>query len=235
MEKMDEPCSRDQLRACLSDIARTNRWTLAYRPLLTWLDELAPALATMNGPIRILDVGSGYGDGLRRVEQWAHKRRIDVELCGLDLNSDATAIAAESTPADSCIAWVTGDVLTYAPLDPPHLVISSLFAHHLSDAKIVEFLRWMDLRAGLGWFINDLSRAAVPYHFFRAASKLACLHPFVQYDGPASILKAFIPADWQQLCAAAGLRSGDYTLRAYKPARLCVERMRPIASRSNRP
>jgi SAM-dependent methyltransferase len=226
VEKMDEPCSRGQLRACLRDIARTNRWTLAYRPLLAWLDELRPTIATMDAPLRILDVGSGYGDGLRRVEQWACERKINVELRGLDLNPDATAIATEATPNGSRIEWVTGDVLAYAPAKPPHLVMCSLFTHHLSDVEIVQFLRWMEQNAELGWFINDLSRAAVPYHFFRIASKLVRLHPFVQFDGPASILKAFVPEDWRLLCSAAGLGEGDYKLRAYKPARLCVERMR---------
>src|ERR1700734_1712792 len=86
VEKMDEPCSRDELRACLRDIARTNRWTLAYRPLLAWLDGLRPTLESIAAPVRILDVGSGYGDGLRRVEQWARENRIDAELRGLDLN-----------------------------------------------------------------------------------------------------------------------------------------------------
>jgi SAM-dependent methyltransferase len=234
VERMDEPCSRDDLRACLRDIARTNRWTLAYRPLLAWLDGLTPALARMTCPIRILDVGSGYGDGLRRVEQWARKRGIAVQLRGIDLNPDATAIAREATPASSSIEWVTANVLTYASAESPHLVMSSLFAHHLSNPEIMQFLRWMEHSAQLGWFINDLSRAAVPYHFFRIAAKLAGLHPFVQFDGPASILKAFVPGDWQLLCAAASLSESDYTLRAFKPARLCVERRRPDIDRRDR-
>jgi len=227
VERMDEPCSRDELRACLRDIARTNCWTLAYRPILAWLDQLRPTIFTLDTPIRILDVGSGYGDGLRRVDQWARDNRIDVELCGLDLSSDATAIATEATPNGSRIKWVTADVLAYAPAKPPHLVMCSLFTHHLSDTEIVVFLRWMEQNSELGWFISDLSRAVVPYHFFRIASKIVRLHPFVQFDGPASILKAFVPSDWRQLCAAAGLGEGDYILRAYRPARLCVERMRP--------
>jgi 2-polyprenyl-3-methyl-5-hydroxy-6-metoxy-1,4-benzoquinol methylase len=181
----------------------------------------------MNRPIRILDVGSGYGDGLRRVEQWARKRRINVELCGLDLNPDATTIAAKASPVESRIEWLTSDVLSYAPQQQPHLVMSSLFAHHLSDEEIVRFLRWMEQHSEVGWFINDLSREAVPYHFFRTASKSVGLHPFVQFDGPASILKAFVPADWQMLCEAAGLHVGDYVLQAFRPARLCVERNRP--------
>ena|ERR1039457_3464277 len=44
VELMDEPCSREQLRACLRDIARTNQWTMAYRPLIDWLNALLPLL-----------------------------------------------------------------------------------------------------------------------------------------------------------------------------------------------
>ena len=52
-ELMDEPCSRDVLRACLRDIARTNRWTFAYRPLFRWLDEVAGTFAALDVPVRI--------------------------------------------------------------------------------------------------------------------------------------------------------------------------------------
>jgi SAM-dependent methyltransferase len=223
-ELMDEPCSREVLRACLRDIARTNRWTFAYRPLLWWLNEMTAALAKLNEPLRILDAGCGYGDGLRRIEQWAQARHIAVDLTGLDLNLDATAIAAEVSPASSRIRWVTGDVLTYSPAQEPHLVVSSLFTHHLSSHQIVQFLRWMEEHAQLGWFINDLSRAPIPYHAFRAFSKVMRLHHFVQYDGPVSIARAFVPSDWESMCAAAGLGNGSVQIRAFKPARLCVAR-----------
>jgi hypothetical protein len=108
-----------------------------------------------------------------------------------------------------------------------HLVVSSLFTHHLAEQQIVRFLKWMELHAELGWFINDLSRAAIPYHIFRVFSKLAGLHPFVQYDGPVSIARSFIPEDWQSMCAAAGLRDHDFQIQSFRPARLCLERMKP--------
>ena len=223
-ELMDEPCSRDVLRACLRDIARTNRWTFAYRPLFRWLDEVAGTFAALDVPVRILDVGCGYGDGLRRVEQWAETRGLAVELTGLDLNPDATAIATEAMPASSRIEWVTADILEYNPPRPPHLVVSSLFTHHLAEEQIVEFLHWMEEHAEIGWLINDLSRAAIPYHLFRAFARLMRLHPFVQYDGPVSIARSFVSAEWRSMCAAAGLKDGDIELRAFKPARHCVAR-----------
>jgi SAM-dependent methyltransferase len=224
-ERMDEPCSREELRACLRDIAKTNRWLMAYRPTLHWLDCLE--LESLACPLRILDVGCGYGDGLRRIEQWAKARGVAVELTGLDHNADATAIAAEASAAGSEIQWVTADVFAYTPQKPVHLVVSSLFTHHLAEADVIRFLRWMERHSELGWFINDLSRAAIPYYAFRVLSKLAGLHPFVQYDGPVSIARSFVEEDWRRMCAAAGLDDGEVVIKGMKPARLCVGRRKP--------
>ena len=213
-ELMDEPCSRETLRACLRDIARTNRWTLAHRPLLNWLDSIVESTPALTEPMRILDAGSGYGDSLRRIEQWARDRRIAVELTGLDLNLDATAIAAAATLPSSRIRWVTANILSYAPP---------------SETQIVQFIRWMEKHAQMGWFINDLSRAPIPYYIFRAFSKLMRLHPFVQNDGPASIARAFVRPEWEQMCAAAGLDTSEFRVESFKPARLCVARRKPLS------
>jgi SAM-dependent methyltransferase len=219
-ERMDEPCTREQLRACLHDVTRLNRWFLAYRPLFAWLDSFA----TVSHPLHILDVGCGNGDALRRIALWASQRNVSVELTGLDINPDAVAIAAELTPPPSRIRWISSDIFTYTPDRPVHLVISTIFTHHLLDCDLVRFLEWMEQYAALGWFINDLSRAAVPYHLLRAFCKLARLHPFVQHDGPVSIARAFVSEDWHRVCAAALLSSRAVTIRPFTPARLCVSR-----------
>lgn len=223
-ELMDEPCSRDELRACLRDLARTNRWTFAHWPTQRWLNALAKSQPPLPQPLRILDVGCGYGDGLRKIEQWANQRSIAVELTGLDLNPDSTSIAAEATPASSRIQWVNADVFAYLPPSPPHLVLSALFTHHLSNDQLIRFIQWMEQNATIGWFINDLSRAPVPYYFFRAFSRVARFHRFVQHDGPVSIARSFINDDWRALCAAAGLHNPEIEIQSYKPARICVSR-----------
>jgi len=219
---MDQPCSRSALRACLRDLAWLNRTLFGYRPILHWLESL-----NLRSPFRILDIGSGYGDTLRRVERWARGKGIAVQLTGLDLNPDAAAIAAEVSPTHSRIQWVAGDVFSYAPPDPPHLIVSSLMAHHLTDAEIVCLLQWMETQAATAWFISDLSRNITPYRLLYAFTRLMRLHPFVQNDGPVSIARAFIPEDWRRYCAAAGLAPAEYTIRAFTPGRLCVARTKP--------
>jgi SAM-dependent methyltransferase len=221
-ELMDEPCTLEELRACLRDLARVNRWFLGYRPLLSWLAAIVPQHSSQS--IRILDVGCGYGDTLRRIERWACACGAAVELTGLDINSETVSIAAEATPRAGRICWVAADVFAYEPEKPVDLIVSSLFTHHLADAEVIRFIEWMDLHAQLGWFINDLSRAAVPYHLFAIFSRLARFHRFVQHDGPVSIARSFMPEDWRKLCAAAGLTEQDFAIQAFTPARLCVAR-----------
>lgn len=221
-ELMDEPCSREEMRACLKDLERVNRWFLAYRPVLHWLDSLS--LSPESAPIRVVDVGCGYGDLLRRIERWAHEREISVRLKGYDLNADTVAIAAEAGRNKSRIEWHAADVFSLDGRERIDIVVSSLFTHHLVERDIVRFVRWMEEHAQVGWFINDLSRAAVPYRMFKGFAKLAGLHRFVQHDGPVSIRRAFVAEDWRRMCAAAELDERDTAIEAWAPARLCVAR-----------
>jgi SAM-dependent methyltransferase len=225
-ELMDEPCSREEMRACLRDLAWTNSVTLAYRPLLHWLRAQTPALSNLREPLRILDVACGYGDTLRKIERWASSHHIAVELTGLDLNPDTIAIAAEASPSSSRIQWVSADIFSFAPRTSFHLIVSSLFTHHLVEEEVVRFLKWMENQAQIAWFISDLSRAPIPYHLFRVFSRLARLHRFVQHDGPVSIARAFQPQDWQRMCLAAALNDHDVVIQSFMPARLCVSRLK---------
>src|SRR3569833_1613367 len=173
-ELMDEPCSRDDLRHCLRDLARVNRWSLAYRPTLKWRNTVAPP---KNRPMHILDVGCGYGDTLRRVERWSEERSIPVALTGCDLNPDTIAVAREASPARSHIRWVASDVFALECGKPVDVIVSSLLTHHLSEVEIIRFLRWMEATAQIGWFINDLSRATNPKRQNKTNTKDANLHP----------------------------------------------------------
>lgn len=221
-EIMDEPCEREYLRPYLESLARVNRWLMAMRSTLAWLDSLH--LQGNGEPVRILDVGCGYGDGLRRIKRWARERGIRVELTGLDLNPDATAIAAEVRGAETGIEWVTGDVFAYVPERRVDIVLSALFTHHLSNDDVTRFVRWMENNSSIGWFINDLSRAVTPYYSFKCFAWFMRMHPGVQYDGPISIERAFVAKEWRVLCEAAGLSAEDVTIAGWKPARLCVSR-----------
>jgi len=221
---MDQPCSYDDLRACLRSIASVNRLTRAYHPTLHWLNHVYSVLPRQSQPVHIVDVGCGYGDMLRRISAWAEERKLPVTLTGIDLNPQAVRAAREAT-IPGTVTFLAGDAFDFEPPQGIDIIISSLLMHHLPNREIVEMLHWMETTARLGWFINDLHRQPVPYHFFRALVRFTSWHPFVKHDGPVSILRSFRRADWRDLCAAAGVAENAYIIREYRPARLCVARL----------
>jgi SAM-dependent methyltransferase len=226
-ELMDtEPVSFEEFRACLVDLARVNRLTLAYRPTFAFLDRLVERGLPQGRPLEVVDVGSGYGDMLRKIDAWAETRGVAVALTGVDLNPWSRKAAAEATPSGRPIRWITADAFAYEPPTGIDVVVSSLFTHHLPDPLVVRFLRWMEATARLGWFINDLHRHPVPYHFFRHFARLARYHRFVQHDGPISVARAFATPDWRHLLAAAGIGPANVDITWWVPFRLCVERLK---------
>jgi len=218
-ELMDGDCSYEEFRDCLISLEKVNRWLLGYRPTMRWLERLA---REPRRPVHIVDVGSGGGDLLRQVARWARKRGLAVQLTGIDLNPYAARAAAEFTPKELGITWITGDAMAYSPERPVDLVLSSLMAHHLEDEGIVALLRWMEATARLGWFINDLERAEWSSRIFGWMP----WHRIVRHDGPVSFRRAFRQEDWRRLLHAAGIPESVVTVQHWRPGRLCVGRWR---------
>ena len=212
-ELMDGPCSYETFRATVHDIAATTRITLAYQPTFRFLKH-ALRHRTSRSPLNIVDVGSGGGDVLRRIARWARSRKLSVQLTGIDLNPHASRAATQFSSQDptySRIHWITGDLFTHPSTQTPDLVLSSLVTHHMRDNEIIEFLRWMEAHAALGWFVSDLVRSPRSYRLFRILSRIMRWHPYVQHDGLVSIRRAFREPDWQRFLAAAGIPADAVT------------------------
>ena len=132
-ELMDvEPVPYEEFAACLRDIARINAALNAYAPTLAWLRRGWAARPKDAAPFRILDAGCGYGDTLRAVAREARRRKVDVELVGIDINPWAKRVAESVTPAPDRIRFETADIFAWDD-GPYDAIISSLFTHHLDD------------------------------------------------------------------------------------------------------
>ena len=238
-ERMDEPASLDVLRGCLHSLAQINQLTGSYRPIFAFLARARRHATrqeirfTEQRPLRILDIGSGGGDTLCRIRRWAAIRRLPVTLTGVDLNPHSAVLARETEARTRSnnprlrgapITWLTADALSLDLPEPPDLILSSLFMHHLEDAEIVRVLRWQHRSAVLGWCINDLARSSGAARLYTLLGTILRWHPFCMYDGPVSFRRSFRPADWHTLLAQAGI--SDSTLLPTRPARLCVEHLR---------
>ncbi|HEV2564417.1 MAG TPA: methyltransferase domain-containing protein [Microvirga sp.] len=225
-EWMDtESVSLDDYRDCLKDLATVNVVTMTHGPILKWLDRATRHLDPRER-ITILDVGYGYGDLLRRIHAWSRSRSRPVDLIGVDLNPMSEPIARAATPSSVSIEYRTGNVFDFQPERTIDFILCSQTTHHMSNEELAGFVRWMERASARGWFIADLHRHPIPFHFFRILSWAAGWHRFVRHDGPVSIARSFRRKDWEAILAAAGLEPGTARIRWYPSFRLCVSRLK---------
>lgn len=226
-EWMDEPCTFATYREAAGDLARVNAITNGYGALKSFLKRAVAGQPVGYEPLHVVDVGCAQGDGLRTIHRWAAKRSLPLRLTGVDINPYAARMARECDRAEhvsaGTIAWVTADAFAVELASRPDVVISSLFAHHLSDAQIVEYLRWCEATAKVGWFVGDLRRSERAAKWFgRLAWAIGCCE-MVKHDGAMSFRRALTVEEWRALCAEAGVVAD---VRDCGVGRLCVERMR---------
>jgi SAM-dependent methyltransferase len=216
-EQMDDPALDPAVYdEVLAGLGRVNRWTFAARPTLAFL-----ARATRGKKrFTLLDVGFGEGGMLRTIASWARRQGLNARLTGVDLNPKSAAVASAMTPPGMPIDYVSGD---YAGLGRFDFIVSSLVAHHMGDAELVAFLRYMEAKSERGWLVNDLHRHAFSYQGFPLLARLLRVHRIVREDGRLSIARSFRPGEWRALLAEAGVPG---RVRRYFPFRLCVERQR---------
>lgn len=205
--------------AVVADLARVNVVTMAARPTLSFLQR---AMRGRNS-LKLLDVGYGDGDMLRRIANWAARRGIAAELVGIDLNPRSALAAAAHTPAGLPITYLTGDYADHAEAGWD-VVISSLVAHHMTEDQLIAFLRFMEAEARFGWFVNDLERHGFAHCGFPVLATLMRWHPIVKHDGTLSVARSYRPDEWAAILAEAGIDQA--TVMRYFPFRLCVERLR---------
>lgn len=236
-EEMDGPCSYEELRRCLRHLAIVNRLTLAHQHTLRWLDGVLGAARGLNSArrFRLVDIGCGYGDMLRLIEQWAEKRGIQMELIGADINPNAIRAAREATPECSRIQWVLGEASTSPQTQAVDLVTSCGVFHHLSEPEIIRLLAWMERTATVGWYITDLHRKPVPYRVFDLLMRGPWWQRFIRTDGLRSIRRSFLAEDWQRMCRQAGIDAAAIRMEERRPARLCVGRVKQTALEDSAP
>ena len=228
-ESMDRVASLQEYRTCLDDLGSVGRLVLAHRPTLRFLDRVLSARVG-GKPLRILDVACGDGAMLRRIARWSAKRRVSVELTGVELSSRAVEIAQSLPQSDPPVSYITADIFAFEPRELPDVVLSAHFTHHLAEPDVVRFLQWMEQHASLGWFVNDLHRHPNPYRLFRLLGAIVPWHPIVVADGLISIRRAFTVEDWRRMLATAGI-AGAVVAEEF-PARVTVSRVKQAASRA---
>lgn len=198
-----------EYQRCLEELEWINRLTSGYTPTL----EAVERAYRLNGEekLRVLDIGFGNGDTLRMIRRWADAKGFDIDLTGIDINPKAKRWAESATQPEMRIRFETADAFD---VDEEYdLIINALMMHHLNDDEIVRLLRWMTDHSRVGWFVNDLHRHPVAFHFARFFTKAFGFGRLVRNDAPLSVARSFRPEDWDHYLERAGIARSSVRLR----------------------
>ena len=132
--------SLDEVRESLRDISRINRWLGGQAALRRFLFPRMRQ-AGAKRPLRILDVGTGSAAVPLEIVRWARRHEIPVRIIALDNNLRHLNIGRENVSEYEEIQLLAADV-TALPFPPASFdfVLSMLFLHHFSRAKLLEIL-----------------------------------------------------------------------------------------------
>lgn len=157
--------------------------------------------------ISVYEIGCGGGDNLNALFKFCDKNRIGAKFTGIDINEECIIFAKENSLITNPEFIVSDYKKTNFLNGKPDIIFSSLFCHHFSDEELIEMIKWMKANSKIGFFVNDLHRHSIAYHFIKIASKIFSKSYLVKNDAPVSVLRGFKKNEWKNLLEKAGIRN----------------------------
>lgn len=204
-EIMDDFTLRgESLRENLDILSRINWWLGGNHVTLNGIEKILKQTYS-KGKVRIVDLGCGNGDILRRIAKIGKKMGYEFDLFGVDANADAIAYAEELSVGYKNIDYRQLDIFSKEFEDLNYdIVLSTLFLHHLKDEEIIRKLKLLCKNANLGIVINDLHRNKLAYFLFNIIS-FFINNKIIRNDGLISILKGFKKKELEHFSEVIGM------------------------------
>ncbi|KRA25378.1 hypothetical protein ASD65_13810 [Microbacterium sp. Root61] len=193
LELMDDPaCDPARLHATLRRFGVVNRlvsgWGTVYRTML------APRLAALGRPARVLDLGCGGGDVVARLADAARRDGLEVSWLGVDPDERAHAVARERARAGVEFRIADSRDLVSAG-ERFDAVLSNHVLHHLTADELAGFAA--DSRAltnGIALHA-DIARGRMAYGLYAVGITPFAPGTFLRTDGLRSIRRSYRPAE----------------------------------------
>ncbi|MGA3036089.1 MAG: methyltransferase domain-containing protein [Vulcanimicrobiaceae bacterium] len=197
---MDDPAdSIVELEANLRDIERANRLFGGVTPIARVLEA--------TGAIEILDVGCGAADIPRALLVRAQRHGRTLAITCLDRSEQMLAIARR-LDGEGNFRFVRGegDALPFAD-GAFDVAMCSLTLHHVEGSAAVGFLRELRRVSRITPIVCDLRRSPLAYAATWTQVHVFSRNRLTRHDAPASVLRAYTPAEAVGLAREAGWRA----------------------------
>ncbi len=160
-------------------------------------------LSEEKNKISICEIGCGGGDNLAAIYKWCRKKKIDINITGIDIKKECIDYAKNRNALPDNVNWITSDYKKVSFNTKPDIVFSSLFCHHFTDAELIFQINWMRQNTRVGFFINDLHRSFLAYYSIRFLTRFFSQSYLVKNDAPLSVARGFTRSELKSLCNKA--------------------------------
>jgi hypothetical protein len=147
----------------------------------------------LQGPVQILDLGSGTCDIPLAVTRWARRRGYPLEFTCIEHNAQGLELARQALARAQCdtIELTVGDLFTYQPPREYDYAVGSMVLHHFSMQQISRLITHLRGFVRKALLINDLQRCALNYGVCYALT--LGRDPIVRHDALLSVRRGFRP------------------------------------------
>lgn len=211
LEIMDDlNCSGEVVYQTLRELETINELLGGNYVTLDGISQLVDHMPTRN--LTVADLGCGGGDILKLIRKWSNKRKILLDLTGIDANPNITGFAAAHTPASMNISYEAIDIFSEdfkkRKFD---IVIGTLFFHHFTSEQLVSFFRSLKDQVTTGIVVNDIHRHWFAFYSIKWLTGIFSKSSMVKFDAPLSVLRAFTRKELKEIMEKAGI--ADYSIR----------------------
>ena len=168
------------------------------------------ALASGLPKITVAEIGCGGGDNLLAIQKKTDLKKIYLHCIGIDQNADCIRFARQA-PWKKMPEFRISDYRLVRFDVPPDILFASLFCHHFPETELVGMFRWMQANARSGFFINDLHRHRVAWHYIRWLTAVFSRSYLVKNDAPLSVVNGFRKKELKSILEKAGIF--NYTIQ----------------------
>lgn len=202
-ELMDDlTLDSDELRQNLEELEVVNRWLGGYSPVIDALEKHW----NKEKKIKIADIGSGGGDTLRVIAEWARRKKLDWEGIGIDANSFMINFSREKSQNFPEISFEKIDIFDASFQEKKYdFVVCSLFCHHFSDEDLIKMFKQLYQQSNICLIINDLHRNWLAYYGIYILTRLFNGSRLVKNDAPLSVKRAFKHKDLKNIIEKANI------------------------------
>lgn len=205
---MPGQASAHDLVTTLRDIRRANIFGLG-----TWVVKHHLARLVLDVPkghtLRVLDLATGSADIPEELCRWARAEGREIAIHATDISSEILEVARLRIDKAGF-----GDLVDFSVCDasaPPFadntfdVVVCSLAFHHLDLNQAQATLREMSRLSRVGFIVNDVYRSQGAWVMAWVLTRLTTRNRLTRHDGPASVYRAFTPAELHRMSTNVGV------------------------------